>query len=354
MNRSSVRDSDIAHLLRTGSWTDGRATGRSMLRHEQEKAGGLAWYARGSAWQGMSFSHLPEDQRFDAFHAAYNGPFDFAHDPDVPFDFQYRARQTGPIAVSESHSPPARTKLKPPNARPNDPEVLFLAMYTRGTINGICGDQEVVGRGGEIHAVDLSRDLTVRMNGVHQIAAYIPHRLIGFDPSHHRAHGSVAMKAGGGRILAAAFSAFLDLPEGSPDDEETADAFLAVVRSVVLGRVEDERSGRAIEHARRAALRNFIETRLTDPELSVDDVCRAFCASRATVYRDFAENGGIRNYIQARRLEHVRLALAATPPERGAIVRIAERYGFVSQAHFNRAFRAAYGTNPGTYLGSEA
>lgn len=353
MTQSFARGGDIAHPSQTGSRSD-RAAGRTVMPHEQTKAGGLAWFAHGSDWQGMSFSHLPEHRRFDAFQAAYKGHFDFAQVADVPFDFHYRARQTGPIAVSECHSPPTRTKLKPANCRPTDPDVLFLAMYTRGTVNGICGDQKVAGKGGEIHAVDLSRDLTVRMDGVHQIAAYIPHRLIGFDASRHRAHGSVAMTAGGGRILAAAFGVFLEPSEDTRDDNETADAFLAVVRSVVLGRVEDEHAGRAVERARRAALRNFIETRLTDPELSADDVCRAFCASRATIYRDFAEDGGIRNYIQARRLEHVRRTLAATPPQRGAIVRIAERFGFVSQAHFNRAFRAAYGTNPSAVLGSEA
>lgn len=317
------------------------------------KAEGLAWFARGPAWQGLSLSGLPEDQRFDAFQAAYKGPFEFAKPARAPFDIHFRAREVGPLAISEAHYPPARATLKPATRQQTDPEVLFLAMYRRGSINGISGDRQVSGKAGEIHAVDFTRQLTVHLNDVHHVATYIPHRLVGYDPSRHRAHGSLAMTAGAGRILAAAFDALVQTPGDAGEESDAADAFLAVVRSVVVGRIGDDPAVRSIERARRAALRNFIEANLADPDLSVIDVCRAFSASRATIYRDFLHEGGIRNYIQARRLEQARIALAAAVPERGAVVRIAERYGFVSQPHFQTAFRNAYGTTPGAVLGSE-
>ena len=70
-----------------------------------------------------------------------------------------------------------------------------------------------------------------------------------------------------------------------------------------------------------------------------------FSMSRATLYRLFEDFGGVRHYIQMRRLLQAYRSLARMR-EGDRIGAIALRFGFSDQAAFSRAFRAAYGLSP--------
>ncbi|MDB5506416.1 MAG: feaR 1 [Devosia sp.] len=92
-------------------------------------------------------------------------------------------------------------------------------------------------------------------------------------------------------------------------------------------------------------LRAEIESQLGNADLGPDYLAEKFSMSRATLYRLFQGFGGVRQYIQIRRLLHSYRSLA-----RGhsgdRIGAIALRFGFNDQATFSRAFRNAYGLSP--------
>ena len=68
--------------------------------------------------------------------------------------------------------------------------------------------------------------------------------------------------------------------------------------------------------------------------------------SRATVYRLFAEVGGVQSHIRRARLQAARLALQNSSVQ---IARIAERYSLGEHAYFSRIFRAEFGMTPSEY-----
>jgi AraC-like DNA-binding protein len=80
--------------------------------------------------------------------------------------------------------------------------------------------------------------------------------------------------------------------------------------------------------------------------LTVEALCINLNMSRSTLYRLFEPLGGVRAYIQERRLRRSTEVLLS---ERGGGMRICDiayAWGFVSEAHYSRAFRQRYGMTP--------
>jgi AraC-like DNA-binding protein len=100
-----------------------------------------------------------------------------------------------------------------------------------------------------------------------------------------------------------------------------------------------------------AALRrqvlDYIDEHLGEPGLNTASVARAMFVSRSHLWRAFqAEGTTITQWIRHRRLERCRRDLLDPSLAHESIFAIAARWGFVSQAHFSRIFRSAYGCSP--------
>jgi AraC-like DNA-binding protein len=93
---------------------------------------------------------------------------------------------------------------------------------------------------------------------------------------------------------------------------------------------------------------DYIERRLESMEVAIEisAVAAAAGVSRATLYRSFDTVGGVKRYIQDRRLHHVRAALRRRQNLKPTVADIAWDYGFTSQSHFSRLFRERYGYSP--------
>ena len=99
---------------------------------------------------------------------------------------------------------------------------------------------------------------------------------------------------------------------------------------------------------RRNLIRKYIDTHLEDPNLGPLQICQLFNMSRATLYRMFEPDGGVRRRIQDRRLFSAIWDLATSGIRRGRLSQVSERWGFSSDANFNRAVKLAFGQPPGT------
>ena len=91
------------------------------------------------------------------------------------------------------------------------------------------------------------------------------------------------------------------------------------------------------------ALQRYIDQNLGDPGLGVETICAHFRMSRATLYRILKAQGGVRDYIQRRRLMLVFKALAAPGNIERGVFDIALEYGFVNAGHFSTRFREHFG-----------
>jgi AraC-like DNA-binding protein len=97
----------------------------------------------------------------------------------------------------------------------------------------------------------------------------------------------------------------------------------------------------------RAQVRDVIERRLTDPDLTPSSIAAELRLTPWYVHRLYAnEQETIARYILRRRLEHCAVALKDPLQASQAVTTIAFRYGFNSVPHFCRVFRNRYGMTP--------
>ena len=153
-----------------------------------------------------------------------------------------------------------------------------------------------------------------------------------------------------GRLLA---EQLLAIYGGNGADETNRAAFssetLAGVIAHAVGSARDATV--AVDRANRdlvlLAIKRSIDADLLNEAVSVDQLCRKFRLSRATLYRLFEPEGGLWRYIGDQRLDRAFARLAS--PANGSIrmVDMAHEFHFSSDATFVRAFRRRFGLTPG-------
>ncbi|MEL7109137.1 MAG: AraC family transcriptional regulator [Pseudomonadota bacterium] len=225
---------------------------------------------------------------------------------------------------------------------------LILRRMVSGNVWGRTGDDIITYTPGPIYL----QDQELAYEGIQEPAVFqnaiIVKSAIGFDPSIHIRSGQINATSVAGRCLTAAWErVFADLwAKDTHIDADLYDQFLACIK-VALGAPPEREDVRM--HARNALfdiICRFIENNLGDFELSVAHILREFGVSRATLFRMFEQQGGVRHYIRQRRATRALLDVAQQPYHRGAIRSAAEHWGFSSAPNFNRIIRELYGNSP--------
>ena len=101
-----------------------------------------------------------------------------------------------------------------------------------------------------------------------------------------------------------------------------------------------------LQRVRNHAVREFIYENLANPDLGPSVVLHQFPGSRASLYRDFSEYGGLARYITRCRLEQALVNLATGPARRGQITETALKVGYVDPLQFSRSFKNHFGFPP--------
>lgn len=89
----------------------------------------------------------------------------------------------------------------------------------------------------------------------------------------------------------------------------------------------------------------IIQSKLFDPTLGVQTLERELGVSRSRLYRMFEAFGGVKHYIQHRRLLDAHAALA-NPNDQRRILDLAEQRCFSDGTEFSRAFKREFGYSP--------
>ncbi|MBB3659228.1 AraC-like DNA-binding protein [Rhizobium sp. BK650] len=89
----------------------------------------------------------------------------------------------------------------------------------------------------------------------------------------------------------------------------------------------------------------IIQSRLFDPSLGAETLERELGVSRSRLYRMFEPFGGVKHYIQHRRLLDAHAALA-NPSDQRRILDLAEQRCFSDGTEFSRAFKREFGYSP--------
>ena len=122
---------------------------------------------------------------------------------------------------------------------------------------------------------------------------------------------------------------------------------IAAVRRALNSDADDLSSRQRSKQAVERLIKRHIEANLDNPETNANALLEQFGVSRAGLYRMFESHGGVRNYISERRLVRALFEIGRNPFQRGIIHQTAERWGFSSDANFNRFVKTRFGVRPG-------
>jgi AraC-like DNA-binding protein len=232
---------------------------------------------------------------------------------------------------------------------------LKLRWFSRGEVRLIHGGDTTVIGPGAIHLIDQSREI-VEISAAHaQHTVFLPHVVVGYDPSRHPVWLSFPLDRPIGRLLGDAMTAFIrELPRATADEAPPLEAgFIGLARGLLSGAL-DSAEDESVAEARLRVMKRHLDRRLSEPELGIASLLGAFGATRSTIFRDFRGDGGVDRYILDRRLERAFADLASRTGRRGIVREVLEAWGFESASHFSRLFRERYGMTPGEAVGLNA
>lgn len=234
----------------------------------------------------------------------------------------------------------------------NPTPVVKVRVYRSGHSLLIDGDTQTRIGTGAVHFIDHDRPMRQISSDHEQFTISVPYHLIGYNPALHPACLSIGLDTVRGRLIEAGLSTLMSGIGAVPAAEAPAlaEAVVGLLRGALAGGL-DSQDDRTVRLVRIDAVKRFIDQNLADPALGADSILCEFGASRATIYRDFAEEGGLQNYIMERRLQRAYRLLAEASPVRGQVQDVAARCGFVSIAHFSRRFRGGFGMAPSDVVG---
>lgn len=223
-----------------------------------------------------------------------------------------------------------------------------------GDIDGV----RVSGRPGTVHVRHLARPSGARVALVDAITIAIPREVAPAWILEPRFHGaSIDDRPAIGRVLINHMTALCAAAPRMGREEGIASvrAALMLAEKAFLdsGRLAPEQT-RTVYAGIRASATALIDRQLIDPDLRIGSLIVALGVSRATLFRAFADHGGINSHIRRQRLHRARFALMERTGRSPTVAEIAHSHGFVSESHFSRLFRAAYGEPPGAVRAGRA
>lgn len=294
---------------------------------------------------------IAPDQRFPVWRSALHGRQAWLPPGADPHDFVaiVDGWTLGDIVMTHSRIPAVCLARTEEMAHVDGENWVSLAFQLKGT-TVFTLDKGAVVRGigpGEIITFDMTRDFKSETSEHEVITCAVSRRAMAQVLADLPPHHGLVIDGGWGRLLADyLLSLVRQLPEMSTTDAAALSKTFIQLLSACLKALSEPSpvpSRRAADQRHQAE--RFIEAHLTSPHLGPERICEAVGISKAHLYRVFAHAGGVTAYIRKRRLEAIHVLLNDQRETR-SIGEIAYHHGFVSDAHFSRAFRKNFGFSP--------
>lgn len=271
--------------------------------------------------------------------------------PDPDFRGSVDGWSLGPIGVGlTSFSRHRYVRSRHLIATDGEDGVIVQLLLTGGLGVTMADGREIVVGPGDVWVHDLAAPKTVVTEVSRTVAVLLPRRRLLEMTGAVELDGIVLRR---GTPLAVVLGGHLRMVvENGPrmSAEEGAAAGLATVAVTAAclrpgARLREDPRG-AATGALLNRIRAHIEDNIVSPDLTPESLCEIFNLSRSHLYRLFAPLGGVAGSIRHRRLKLAERLLRDPGNSRRTIADIAFDCGFVSEAHFSRAFRTAFGASP--------
>lgn len=215
----------------------------------------------------------------------------------------------------------------------------------RGDFDG----HSVRAEAGSVQFRDLSRPSGSRTDSIDLINLIVARHMVPASLLNRSLHGrSLPANSPGGRLVASHLKTLAEVgPELTEEEGISAVEATFVIAERFLGGpgIPTHHQGEAIlRTVRRRAMHIFD----TLPNASIDDVAREIGVSRSSLYRAFADMGGVMTYVRNRRLDRAYAMLRSGAGGHSTAIEAAARAsGFLSRTRFKSAFRARFGFDAG-------
>ena len=270
---------------------------------------------------------------------------------DGPFHGDLLTCSLGPVVLGRSRFAPQRFARSPATIARSNIDHIVIQQYTAGGYDGSTAMRPLRVRAGDICVLDLASTFETHALASETLNLIVPRNLILSSIANPEAlHGLVIpADTATARVIGQNLACMID-SLGTMRASELRPMALAatsLARALLRGALDETaRAVASVAGPNLFDLRQFIEDRLADPDLGVEQIAGVFGLSRATLYRLFEPLGGIASYIRRRRLHRAFLELTAHDGRPARIGELARRWHLGSDASFARSFRAEYGMAP--------
>ena len=232
--------------------------------------------------------------------------------------------------------------------------LISLQRYSGGPVHGFLGDLNVDRFPGNIYLFDIESSVKCVQFPLTLHTIYLPKAAIGFNPDTHPPLIQFPINTTVGTLLEILLlKIFRQVSATNQFDRLAYDELIALLKVAIHSEDQDQSVRRLAQNNLRALIQSHIEANLTSPTLSLTSILQTFGASRASLFRMFEAYGGVRRYINDRRLYRAVLDISKRPLVRGKVSNAAEKWGFSSNANFNRAVKRAFGAAPSALINTD-
>lgn len=295
----------------------------------------------------FSTSDLPARDAYAVWRETVSAIFEPTLDADEeePFRAEVGMFHLGDLLFSNTSVTRQRFARTPRMIRRDGMDHFLIQVYYKGGYRGDVDGDSIDLRPGEVSILDLAKPLATKADSSDTFSLVVPRCRLDSLLATDRLHGRVLRGSHASLFSDYVFSLQRRLPsllreEAASVTEVLTGLFAALARPAIAATMPAVQQELALARAKR-----HIENHLHRPQLGTEEIRLAAAISRASLYRLFEPCGGVARYLLTRRLARCRKALE-NPHDRRLIAQIAYAHGFVSEAHFSRAFRREYGVTP--------
>jgi AraC-like DNA-binding protein len=289
---------------------------------------------------------LPTRDAFDAWQTIMSEFYDVTTSParQAAFAADMTTWNLGGTLLSQGTYTGQSFSRTSRRARKDGFDAYTLLIYRQGHWRADAGGRILESAAGRVNIVDFAQPLNSDVTTNDSISVAFPRDFLDAVLPPCGLHGLMLEGACGGLLSDFLLAVARRVPNLSAHEGPHV---AAAIRDLLAACVQP--SPKTAERARpqldALALRRgqaLIEANLHRPDWGAEQLRLALGVSRSALYRIFEPAGGVAQQIRTQRLERAHKMLAQAGKTL-RVYQVAERCGFVSETHFSRAFRQAYG-----------